>query len=91
MQPTLRFTNNLLPTTFSGFEPVTSTLIPFIGSQVLPTLLQTIVIRKGAYLNLIMHSRKRLRHLNTRGVDERGELMDAVNLSIYQYMKTQFF
>ena len=55
--------------TLLGFEPVTSTLTPLIWPQALSILLKVIVVRKGAYPNLIVHSPKRPRHLNTKGVD----------------------
>ena len=40
---------------------MTSTLIPLVGPQALPTILKAIAIRKCAYPNLIVHSPKRLR------------------------------
>ena len=53
-----------LPTIFPlatplGFEPVASTLIPFVGPQALRTLIKAIVVRKNAYPNLIVHLPKR--------------------------------
>ena len=65
------------PATPLGFEPVTSALIPLVGPQALPTLLKSIVVRKGAYPNLIMHSPKRPRQTQ-------GKLMDSINPPIYQ-------
>ena len=56
---------------------MTSTLIPLVGPQALPTLLKPIAIRKGAYPNLIVHSPKHPRRTQ-------GELMDATNPPICQ-------
>ena len=50
-----------------------------VGSQALPTLLKTIVVKKDAYPNLIVHSPKRPRRTQ-------GELMDATNPPIYQHI-----
>lgn len=55
---------------------------PFIRLQALPTLLKTIAIRKCAYPTLIVHSPKRLWRTQE-------ELIDAINLSIYQHICTQ--
>ena len=53
--------------------------IDVVGPHTLPTLLKTIVVRKCAYLNLIVHSPKRPRQTQK-------ELMDAANPSICQQM-----
>ena len=66
------------PATPLGFEPVTSTLIPLVGPQALPTLLKTIACRKCAYPTLIVHSSK-------RPWRTQGELMDAANPPICQH------
>ena len=66
------------PATPLGFEPVTSTLIPLVGPQALPTLLKAIAVRKDAYPNLIVHSPKRPRRTQ-------GELMNTANSPICQY------
>ena len=55
-----------------GFEPMTLALIPLVGPHALPTLLKVIVVRKGAYPSLIVHSPKRPRRTQ-------GELMDTTN------------
>ena len=65
------------------FEPVTSALIALVGPRALPTLLKTIVVRKDAYPNLIVHSSKRPRRTQ-------GELMDAANPPICQQISFFF-
>ena len=85
MRPTLRSTNNFPPPmTPLGFKPVTSTLIPLVGPQALPTLLKAIAVRKDAYHNLIVHSPKRPRRTQ-------GELMDTTNPSICQHIWFIFY
>ena len=69
-------------TTPMGFKPVTSTLIPLVRPQELSTLLKAIVIKKNTYLDLIMHSLKRPRHLNTRGVDGRDQPFDLPTIMV---------
>ena len=67
------------PATPLGFEPVTSTLIPLVEPQALPTLLKAIACRKVAYPSLIVHSPKRPRRTQ-------GELMDTTNPPICQHI-----
>ncbi|RVW63217.1 hypothetical protein CK203_058954 [Vitis vinifera] len=55
---------------------------PGVGPQALPTLLKAIVVRKGAYPSLIVHSPKRSRQTQ-------GELMDATNPPICQQSAPQ--
>ena len=69
------------PVTPLEFELVTSTLISLVGPQTLSTLLKTIVVRKGVYPNLIVHSPKCPQQTQ-------GELMDAINPSICQQLSS---
>ena len=69
-------------TTPMGFKPVTSALIPLVGPHEFSTLLKVIVIKKNTYPNLIMHSLKCPRHLNTRGVDGHSQLFDLPTMMV---------
>ena len=48
--------------------------MPLVGSQALPTLLKTIVVKKSVYPNLIVHSPKCIH--DKYGVGGRGEPFD---------------
>ena len=78
-QPSDLPTISLPPSDTQGFEPMTSALIPIVGSQTLATLLKAIVVKKDPYPSLIVHSPKCPRQTQR-------ELMDAANPSIYQHI-----
>ena len=73
-----------------GFEPVASTLISLVRPQALPTLPKAIVVRKCTYPNLIVHSPKHSRHLNTKEVDGRGQSSDLPTLIYILILDTLF-